>query len=125
MLNGSKPIEPATILHTLERHGLTLSVERGRLRVAPSSELTPELRQALRENRDDLVALLTVPRLPWQLERLLSAASSGLLTFTLRGVPNVNSYVTGWGCVYLMGDREEALERLWAVYRAWQPEGVN
>ena len=71
----------------------------------------------------------TIPRLPWQLERLLSAANSGQL-------PQGKQYVQGLGLVfdlgtftlacaasYLVGDRDAALERLWQVHRSWQ--GVN
>lgn len=65
----------------------------------------------------------TVPRLPWQLERLLSAASSGVLAADIPGVPDVPRYTLSWGCSYLTGDRTESERRLWQVYRAWQ--GVN
>ncbi len=65
----------------------------------------------------------TLPQLPWQLERLLSAASSNVLTVDLPGVPDAGRYTLAWGCSYLTGDRDESLSRLWAVYRAWQ--GVN
>lgn len=34
----------------------------------------------------------TLPRLPWQLERLVRAASSNVLTVVLPGVPNVPRY---------------------------------
>lgn len=66
----------------------------------------------------------TVPRLPWQLERLVRAASlDDPLRVDVRGVLDPNRYVMAWGCSYLTGDREEALARLWALYRAWK--GVN
>lgn len=67
----------------------------------------------------------TLPRLPWQLERLISAAcadvlpkdpvmlSSGLVT-------DLGRYVLAWGCSYLVSDRVEAERRLWQVYRARQ-----
>ncbi len=64
-----------------------------------------------------------LPRLPWQLERLLGAASNDLLTADLPGVPDIGRYTLAWGCAYLTGDRTEAERRLWQVYRAWQ--GVN
>jgi hypothetical protein len=67
----------------------------------------------------------TLSRLPWQLERLVSAASSGQLSVELSGVPDSTRYVMGWACSYLTGDQAEALRRLWEVRRAWQPEGVN
>ena len=70
----------------------------------------------------------TAPRLPWQLERLISAACADVLpqnTVTLPSglVPDLGRYVLGWGCSYLTGDRVEAERRLWEVYRIWQ--GVN
>jgi hypothetical protein len=65
----------------------------------------------------------TLPRLPWQLERLVSAASSNALELELRGVHDLNRYTMAWAAAYLTGDRDEALARLWAVHRAWQ--GVN
>lgn len=70
----------------------------------------------------------TLPRLPWQLERLVSAAASGVLpagTVTLSAglVPDLNRYVLGWGCAYLVSDRAEAERRLWQVYRTGQ--GTN
>lgn len=70
----------------------------------------------------------TLPRLPWQLERLVSAAASGVLpdgTVMLSAgpVPDLGRYVLGWGCAYLVSDRGEAERRLWQVYRAWR--GVN
>lgn len=55
----------------------------------------------------------SLPRLPFALERLVSAASSNLLTgFTFDGVPDINRYVMAWACCYLVGDRDEALNRL-------------
>jgi hypothetical protein len=62
----------------------------------------------------------TLPRLPWQLERLVSAASSNVLTVELPGVPDVPRYTVAWAASYLTGDRDEALRRLWEVYSAWQ-----
>ncbi len=70
----------------------------------------------------------TVPRLPWQLERLVSAACADALPkdttkLTAGIVPDLNRYVLGWGCSYLVSDRTEAERRLWEAHRAWQ--GVN
>jgi hypothetical protein len=62
-------------------------------------------------------------RLPWQLERLLSAAAANALEVELPEVPDPQRYTLAWGAAYLTGDRDEALRRLWAVYRKWQ--GVN
>lgn len=70
----------------------------------------------------------TLRRLPWQLERLVSAACADVLPndpvmLSSGLVPNLNRYVLAWGCSYLVSDRLEAERRLWQVYRAWQ--GVN
>lgn len=83
-----------------------------------ASQTVQPVLNPLRNNPPD-----TLPRLPWQLERLLSAAGSNVLTADLPGVPDVGAYALAWGCAYLTGDRAEAERRLWQVYRAWQ--GVN
>jgi len=55
----------------------------------------------------------TIPRLPWQLERLVSAAGGNSLTgFTFEGVGDINLYVLAWAGAYLAGDSAEALDRL-------------
>jgi hypothetical protein len=69
----------------------------------------------------------TLPCLPWQLERLVRAASSDLLpegsTMLKPGlVTDLNRYTLSWAAAYLTGDRDEALSRLWQVRRAWQSE---
>lgn len=69
----------------------------------------------------------TVPRLPWQLERLVSAAHSdqlpkGTVTLPAGFIPDLNRYTLGWAAAYLTGDRTEALSRLWQARRAWQGE---
>jgi len=48
------------LLVELRRHGLTLAPEGAGVRVAPKSALTPELRDALRINKADLLAALSV-----------------------------------------------------------------
>lgn len=63
----------------------------------------------------------TIMRLPWQLERLVQAASSGVLNISLHGVGDVTRYVMAWACSYLTADKDEALKRLWEVYSLWQP----
>jgi hypothetical protein len=69
----------------------------------------------------------TLPRLPWQLERLVRAASSDLLpegsTMLASGlVTDLNRYTLAWAASYLTGDRDEALSRLWQARRVWQSE---
>lgn len=64
-------------------------------------------------------------RLPWQLERLVSAACADVLPKDMTKlssglVPDLNRYVLGWGCTYLVSDRTEAERRLWEAHRAWQ-----
>lgn len=73
----------------------------------------------------ELIAPNTLPRLPWQLDRLVQAASSDLLpqrslTMPEGFVTDLNRYVMAWGCSYLTGDRDEALRRLWRVHSKWQ-----
>ena len=63
----------------------------------------------------------SVPRLPWELEALLRAASlDEPLPADVRGVFDLNRYVLAEGCSYLTGEQGEALGRLWRVYEAWQ-----
>lgn len=77
--------------------------------------LEPEVRDKRPER-----LLNTLPRLPWQLERLLSAASlNEPLSADVQGVFDVNRYVLAWGCSYLTVDQGEALKRLWRVYSQW------
>lgn len=69
----------------------------------------------------------TLPRLPWQLERLISAACADVLPqdpmmLPSGLVPNLNRYTLGWAAAYLTSDRQEALSRLWQVRRVWQGE---
>ena len=80
-------------------------------------------------DRQDSTASLTalplaVPRLPPQLERLVAAASSGLLPdvklLESGLVRELNSYVLAWASSYLIGDPDEALRRLWQAYKAWR-----
>lgn len=66
----------------------------------------------------------TLPRLPWQLERLVSAASSdalpkGTVSLSAGLVPDLSSYVLAWAAAYLTGDTTEPLRRLWEAHRAW------
>lgn len=72
----------------------------------------------------------TLPRLPWQLEALLRAASSNLLPTDSVQLPSglchdLTRYVLAWAASYLVGDREEALRRLWHAHAAWARKDVN
>lgn len=66
----------------------------------------------------------TLPRLPWQLERLISAACVDVLPETVMLssglVTDLGRYVRAWGCSYLVGDRDEAERRLWEAHRTWK-----
>lgn len=71
----------------------------------------------------------TIDRLPWELERLISAAENERLptgTATLESglVPDLNRYTLAWGCAYLRGSVTDALPRLWLVWRYWQQKNV-
>ncbi len=108
----------------LERQGVSLTPK---LTYQSTSPLDTETLATLRDHKADLLRDLTapdsLPRLPWQLERLINAASSNVLGVELLGVPDVPRYTLAWAACYLTGDRDEALRRLWQVYSAWQ--GVN
>ncbi len=72
----------------------------------------------------------SLPRLAGQLERLVAAAASGVLpdgTVMLASglVPDLGRYTLGWAASYLIGDRDEALSRLWQVRRVWQGETLS
>lgn len=112
------------LLRDLEQKGVILTPK---LTFKSAAPLDAETLALLKNHRDDLLKDLTapdtLPRLPWQLERLLSAAGSGVLTADLPSVPDVPRYTLAWGCSYLTGDRAEAERRLWQVYRIWK--GVN
>ncbi len=49
----------------------------------------------LQAHKGELLRELTAPAYPWQLERLVSAASSNVLEIELRGVPGPNRYTLG------------------------------
>ena len=118
------------LLQRLRQRGVKLELK---LRVTADAEPKPDTLELIKENRVDLIKALSgadmpkeggaIPRLPWQLERLIAAASEGALhNVELQGVPDVNLYTKGWALAYLTSDRDEALRRLWEVYRAWQGE---
>ena len=76
----------------------------------------------VRNNSPDIV-----PRLPWQLERLIRAACSDQLpkgTMTLESglVTDSNRYTLAWAASYLTGDRNEAVSKLWQMHRVWQAD---
>lgn len=118
-----------TLRQKLEQQGVQLEPK---LTFKSSLPLDAETLATLQANKAELLRDLTapdsLPRLPWQLERLLGAAASDLLpkdTVALPSglVPNLNPYVLAWAASYLTGDRDEALRRLWEAHRAWR--GTN
>jgi hypothetical protein len=107
------------LIQSITKHGAVIYADAGKVKVRGVSKLPTPLLEQLKERRDDVLAVLTVPRLPWQLERLLDAASSGALTVSVRGVPDTSRYVMA--CSYLASSqRDEPLKRLWEVYELWQ-----
>ena len=110
----------------LNAHGVSLTLEGERLKLRASAPLPAHLLEAAKAHKAELIALLSVPRLPWQLERLVSAAASDLLpaggAIWLRHgiVMDINRYVLGWAAAYLVSNQGESLERLWEVYHAWE-----
>jgi hypothetical protein len=117
------------LIEKLERKGVTLEPKLTFKTTAPLDAETLTLLQAHKfELLKDLTAPGCMARLPWQLESLLRAASSGVLPTGTVNLPeglvtDLSTYTLAWGCAYLTGDRDEALRRLWAVYRTWQ--GAN
>jgi len=118
-----------SLIRDLQRKGVTLEPKLTFRSEAPlDAETLSTLKARKAELLRDLTAPGAVPRLPWQLERLLAAASGGALpagTVTLEAglVTDLNGYALAWGAAYLIGDQAEALRRLWQAHRAWQ--GVN
>lgn len=117
-----------TLREKLEQKGVTLTPK---LTYQSAAPLDAETLTLLKTYKDDLLRDLTapdaLPRLPRQLERLVSAACADVLPETVMlssgFVNDLNRYVLGWGCSYLIGDRTEAERRLWEAHRVWQ--GVN
>jgi hypothetical protein len=113
----------------LEQRGIKLTPK---LTYQSTSPVDADTLALLRANKDDLLRDLaapdSVPKLPWQLERLLSAANSGQLPQGMQHLESglvfdLSAYALACGASYLIGDREEALRRLWQAHRAWQ--GTN
>lgn len=71
-----------------------------------------------------------IPRLPWELERLVSAASNSVLPFGTHQlssgvVPSLEKFVLGWAAAYLCGATTDALNQLWDVWTLWQDSKVT
>jgi hypothetical protein len=109
------------LIEQATQHGAVIYADAGKVRVKGVSKLPTPLLEQLKERRDDVLAILTVPRLPWQLERLVEAASNRALNVQLHGVPDPGRYTQAWACEYLVSSqKDEPLKRLWKVYQAWQ-----
>jgi hypothetical protein len=69
---------PPDLLADLERRGFTLRAVAGSISVVPASGLTPDDRRAIRENRSELLAILSVAE-PWDADsaqRLIDGADA-------------------------------------------------
>jgi hypothetical protein len=112
------------LIKQLNSTGMQLYLDGEQLKYRSPKEPDPNLLNLIRENKLDLIQLLqkqtTIPRLPWQLERLIAAACSGVLVLDIRGIPDTKRYVQAWGCEYLVGDKAESQKRLWEIYAHWQ-----
>ena len=91
-----------------------------KLRCLPIPDITPAV----------VPSAETLPRLPWQLEHLISAAACNQLPQNAVKLPSglvtdLNRYTLGWAAAYLTSDRTEALLRLWQVRRVWQGETLS
>ena len=111
------------LLADLEAAGIRVVLK---LRVSAVQRPDPETLENLKMHKKAIIAHLSqanvvpaVPALPQPLKCLLRAASAGSLQCELPGVRDVNRHTMAWGCSYLTGNRDEALERLWEVYAAW------
>jgi TubC N-terminal docking domain len=114
------------ILLDLHSKGIEVSLRGDKLRLEPKDALTPDVLATVKEHKASLMAHLSVPRLPWQLERLVTAPASGVLNVYLAGVPDPSRYVTAWALTYFTSNqRDEALKRLWEVYNLWQNQRIN
>ena len=113
------------IIKYVESAGLELYLEGERLKYRSPSQPDSQILNLIIENKQGIVEVLTkrsmVPRLPWQLERLVSAACDGALHIQVRGIPDPSRYVQSWALTYFTSSqRDEPLRRLWEVYQVWQ-----
>lgn len=106
-------MSPEKIIFTLQHQGIKLETK---LRFKAETPLTLEQTQILQNHKDLLLCHLikrdSIPRLPFKLERLVSAATNNQLNFYARDIPDLNSFVIAWACAYLVGDQQEAINRL-------------
>ena len=135
-------IDVSSLVQTLKSRGVTLERKpEGGVRVHSPHPLEPELLEAVKTYKLEILESLEkgfsplnkprmLERLPWELERLVSAASNGVLpsgSFTLESgiVPDLERYVFAWTCAYVLGDIVHAVSRLWEAHRAWKLKELN
>jgi hypothetical protein len=119
------------LAQTLKTLGVRLERKpEGGVRVHSPHPLEPELLEAVKTHKLEILAALeqpktrTLEKLPFELERLIAAASNGALpsgSFTLESgiVPDLERYVLAWCAGYVLGESKQALSRLWEVHKVW------
>lgn len=116
----------------LAAQGVTLAVTpEGKLRYDAPTGLTPEVVDAMKTHRAELLKMVqqeaadlgTVPRLPADLAAMVRAASTGHLqtgaALASGRVPDLGEFVLAWAAAYLTGDHAHALKRLQEARAAW------
>ncbi len=126
-----------TLQILLEARGVILEVNsKGNISITADPKLEDELLEAVRTHKPRFLQILTkvhapstdtrvMARLPWELERLVSAAGNATLPdgsiYTPKGIiTNLNLYVLAWAAAYLTGATEDARTHLWEAWYAWQ-----
>ncbi len=84
---------PAQILTELERRGVELALDGNRLRFRPREAVTPDLRAAMAEHKDDLVRLVAAEdhEINWRVDAMRQQATPrGLIPFLVarRNLPD-------------------------------------
>ena len=114
------------LIAELTKHGVSVSISGDKLKLSGTQAPPAGLLELFHKHKDALRAHLKdegkVPRLPWQLERLIRATCQGEVKVNVPGVHDINRYTLAWVAEYLCGDRSEALNRLWEVHNVWQAE---
>ncbi len=122
------------LIRELAAAGVThIATVDGILELKPASRVPSELVPALQSCKPELMALLEgrmIPALPRELEPLIRAASTGLLSrdsMQLESgiVSDFQEYVKAWALAYLLGDRAHVIERLGQAVRAWKTSRLN
>lgn len=98
------------IFFTCQTQGVKLELtEEGKLEAI--GQLNDDLRTVIKENLFDLKSYLLkqnhIPRLSFKFERLIQAALANQLKVAKPGVSDINRYVLGCACSYLIGDKEQ------------------